>query len=250
MKENAPREVEIISVDKTYKPTVTTWGVFPRPNDSSAAYGGGRNLAPGQPLESEAAAAARLASVRTAMEKFKAAQGENLSPEDEQAVSEAMQQGEAAFNSGRLDAAATLFRAAAALAPLRSERGGLARLRLAVCLDSTGASGEAKELYTALGVHPNSDIKKQASRLLWGMTEASKFMKAEAFAYDGGARSEYKKYLERLVNPWDTALPADETETAQLNMLAAAAAAALVALPAGLLAALRTAAEAHRIAVQ
>lgn len=30
---------------------VSTWGVFPRPADISAAYGGGRNLKPGQTLE-------------------------------------------------------------------------------------------------------------------------------------------------------------------------------------------------------
>ena len=32
---------------------VSTWGVFPRPEHISAAYGGGRNLKPGQALESE-----------------------------------------------------------------------------------------------------------------------------------------------------------------------------------------------------
>lgn len=30
-----------------YKPKVSTWGVFPRPNDISKAYGGGRDIKPG-----------------------------------------------------------------------------------------------------------------------------------------------------------------------------------------------------------
>lgn len=30
---------------------VTTWGVFPRPQNISQAYGGGRNIRPGQELE-------------------------------------------------------------------------------------------------------------------------------------------------------------------------------------------------------
>ena len=34
-----------------YKPKVTTWGVFPRPQNISATYGGGRNIRPGQDLE-------------------------------------------------------------------------------------------------------------------------------------------------------------------------------------------------------
>lgn len=42
-----------------YKPKVTTWGVFPRPKDISKTFGGGRNLQPGQELESKEQAAAR-----------------------------------------------------------------------------------------------------------------------------------------------------------------------------------------------
>ena len=250
MKENAPREVEFISVDKTYKPKTTSWGVFERPVDISAAYGGGRNLQPGQPLETEAESAARLAKVRTAMMAFKKAQGMDLSDEVAGKVADAMQRGEAAFTGGRLERAAIAFREAADLAPLRSEPGGQARLRLALCMDSCGNSAEAKELYTALGSHPNAEIKKQASRLLWGMTEATAFLKAEAFDYteSAGVRREYQKYLEQLVNPWDTALPEDEEETRRLNAIAIASAAMLVALPVGLLAVLRTAA--HRLTLQ
>jgi hypothetical protein len=42
-----------------YKPKVTTWGVFPRPKDISKTFGGGRNLQPGQALETKEQAAAR-----------------------------------------------------------------------------------------------------------------------------------------------------------------------------------------------
>ncbi len=35
-----------------YKPKVSTWGMFPRPNNISEAYGGGRTIRPGQELES------------------------------------------------------------------------------------------------------------------------------------------------------------------------------------------------------
>lgn len=40
---------------------VQTWGLFPRPRDISRAYGGGRNLKPGQPLESKEEEEARKA---------------------------------------------------------------------------------------------------------------------------------------------------------------------------------------------
>ena len=74
LRENAAREVEFITVDKSYKPASTSWGVFERPADISAAFGGGRNLQPGAPLETEEAAATRLAGVRTAMQAFRKAQ--------------------------------------------------------------------------------------------------------------------------------------------------------------------------------
>jgi hypothetical protein len=40
-----------VIVNNRYKPKVTTWGVFPRPQNISQAYGGGRNIRPGQALE-------------------------------------------------------------------------------------------------------------------------------------------------------------------------------------------------------
>lgn len=250
LRENAAREVEFITVDKSYKPATTWWGVFERPADISAAFGGGRNLQPGAPLETEEAAATRLAGVRTAMQAFRKAQGLDLPPEIEAGIAMHMEQGEAAFEAGRLERAAVSFRAAAELAPLRSQPGGNARIRLAVCLDSTGKTAEAKELYTALSAHPNVEVNKQAKRLLWGMTEATQFLKAEAFDYDGGVRSEYQKYLEQLVNPWDVVVGENEEETKQLNALAAASIVMLMALPVSLLAVARAAAEAHRVAVQ
>ena len=36
------------AADPLYQPKVSTWGAFPRPNNISEAYGGGRNLVPGQ----------------------------------------------------------------------------------------------------------------------------------------------------------------------------------------------------------
>jgi hypothetical protein len=45
--------------EEPYRPKVTTWGVFPRPRNVSEAYGGGRNIKPGQALETDAQRAAR-----------------------------------------------------------------------------------------------------------------------------------------------------------------------------------------------
>jgi hypothetical protein len=51
------RGAEIITIDGIvsasdteveYRPKVATWGVFPRPQNISEAFGGGRNIRPGQ----------------------------------------------------------------------------------------------------------------------------------------------------------------------------------------------------------
>ena len=50
---------------------VTTWGVFPRPSNISEAYGGGRDLKPGQALETPQQRAAREASYASALAAYK-----------------------------------------------------------------------------------------------------------------------------------------------------------------------------------
>jgi hypothetical protein len=250
-KENREMKVEFITKDKgSYQPKTTSWGVFERPDNISEAYGGGRNIEPGAPLESDAASQARLAKVRQAVGNFRRQTGLDVEPESEAEVSAALAEGEAALSAGVLDAAAVRFRAAAALAPLPSAQGGQARLRLALCLDSMGQAAEAKELYTMLGRHPNAEVKKQAARLLWGMTEATAFLKVDGMTFDDGRRREYARYFDSQVNPWENAYvgEADAAEAQALQRAGWAAMAALAALPAGLLLALRSLAEAQRAA--
>eukprot|EP00976_Prorocentrum_cordatum_P073342 1181048-Prorocentrum_minimum.AAC.1 len=43
-------EVKMLTKEGNYRPTVSTWGVFPRPDNISKAYGGGRTLKPGGEL--------------------------------------------------------------------------------------------------------------------------------------------------------------------------------------------------------
>ena len=70
--------MEIISVDKNYSnkakvmdpnysPKVATWGVFERPANISEAYGGGRTIKAGAPLEDPAATQARKERVAAAL---------------------------------------------------------------------------------------------------------------------------------------------------------------------------------------
>jgi hypothetical protein len=56
---------------EAYQPKVTTWGVFPRPKDISKEYGGGRDLKPGQALETKEQRAAREAAYAAALAAYK-----------------------------------------------------------------------------------------------------------------------------------------------------------------------------------
>ena len=73
-------QVEIISVDKSYStdkkvmdpnynPKVATWGVFKRPANISEAYGGGRTIRAGTPLEDAAATQARKDRIAAALSR-------------------------------------------------------------------------------------------------------------------------------------------------------------------------------------
>ncbi len=74
-------QVEIISVDKSYStdkkvmdpnynPKVATWGVFERPANISEAYGGGRTIRAGTPLEDAAATQARKERIAAALSRY------------------------------------------------------------------------------------------------------------------------------------------------------------------------------------
>lgn len=56
---------------EVYKPKVSTWGVFPRPKDISKEFGGGRNLKPGQELETPEQKAAREAAYAAALRSYR-----------------------------------------------------------------------------------------------------------------------------------------------------------------------------------
>jgi hypothetical protein len=59
------RVIAAFTLRYRYKPKVTTWGVFPRPQNISQAYGGGRNIRPGQELETPEQKAQREVSSST-----------------------------------------------------------------------------------------------------------------------------------------------------------------------------------------
>lgn len=238
-RENREREIEVISVDKGYKPKVTTWGVFERPSDISATYGGGRNIKPGQPLETAEQSKARLDRVRDAVSVYRKKVGYDVDVENVAAVEEAISTGVRLMETGRLEGAAARLQEAVEMAPMMSDLGGQARLQLALALDSLNRSEEAKKLYQLLGRHPNIDVQKRANRMLWGMTTASEFMRADKISFNAGMREYYSRFFDTQINAWDVYTASNAEEERQLQILSTVITVSLFVLPVGLFLALR-----------
>ena len=183
--------------EDTHKPAVATWGVFPRPRNISEAYGGGRNLKPGQALESEESAAERQKRVSAALLNYRKSLGLDIAPEIENQAVSLYEQGENEFKAGRITTALKLFSDSAALVPIRSKIGGQASLQKAICLDSLGYNEEAYEIYKKLEGHTGPGVSKSAKRFLFGF-KAAKKLKVDTIYYGSGGVEAWQGYFDKI----------------------------------------------------
>ncbi|XP_027114070.1 uncharacterized protein [Coffea arabica] len=75
----APQPIQEEDVD-VYKPQVSTWGVFPRPSNISKTYGGGRNIRPGEVLETAADRATKEARTKQLLAAYERKIGLSIHP--------------------------------------------------------------------------------------------------------------------------------------------------------------------------
>ena len=178
-----------------YKPKVSTWGVFERPSNISEAYGGGRTIRPGQPLETPEEAAARAARTAALLAQFKAASGlDSVDPAAMVAAEDEYAAGMRLMRRGDLAAASEVLGAAAARLPARSRVAGLAALNKAIADDSLGRRDDAYSAYKRLAVHPTGEVAKKAKQMLFGFA-AAKNLKVDTIAFDGGRSEAFRRYL-------------------------------------------------------
>lgn len=187
--------------DSTYSPRVATWGVFPRPDNISKAYGGGRTIRPGDATEAPEAAAERKARQKAAMAAYRKAAGLEVDPADEKQAAAFVEKGDALLKAGDLQPAADAFAAAAALLPSRTLLGGRARLNQGIALDSMGKGEEAFTLYKSVERHPSADVARSAKRLLFGFAAAAE-LKADTISYRA-RKEEMDPYFGRLKGDYD-----------------------------------------------
>lgn len=159
-----------------YKPKVSTWGVFPRPNNISKTFGGGRVIRPGEVLETADDKAAKEARTRQLLAAYKTKIGLNIDPKLKSECDQALKNGDSLMNIGKLKEALPYYEKVMDKLTFQSELHGLAALQWSICLDSLSRPDEARVMYERLQTHPNALVSKKARQLIFGF-QAMEMMK-------------------------------------------------------------------------
>lgn len=207
------QEEEADTGNGLHKPKVATWGVFPRPENISKTYGGGRNIKPGQVLETKEEAEARGKRVSEALAQYRKTAGLDIDPVVEEKATLLYEKGEELFKSGSISAAMEQYAAAADMVPLKSKIGGLATFQKAVCLDSLGRNEEAYPIYKSLKGHTAPGVAKNSKRMLFGF-QAAKDLKVDTMGkFNDGAVDQWRGYFDRATDSTWTVYKQKEGES-------------------------------------
>lgn len=231
----AERAARAADPEADYKPKVSTWGVFPRPDNISKSYGGGKTIKAGEfVVETEEQKAERRARVQAKLAQYREDQGMNI-PNGTlvrwQAALNAcqtfMRQGKMSDGLAELEDIVLTEKCNP-----RSDIGGEITLHYAMCLDNLQRREEALEMYKRCVGCPHGKVSKFADRMIFGMTTASKKMKADQFDYDG-IKDKYDPFLIRMTNErkdWQIEQMSPEEE-AELNRVTYGSIAFVAAVP-------------------
>ncbi|CAA2953568.1 uncharacterized protein LOC105169554 [Olea europaea subsp. europaea] len=119
-----------------YKPKVSTWGLFPRPNNISKSFGGGRNILPGEALETAEDRAAKEARTRQLLAAYKSKIGLRIDPKLKIECEEALKDGDSLMDLGKLKEALPFYEEVMEKLAFQTELHGLAALQWSICQDS------------------------------------------------------------------------------------------------------------------
>ncbi|KAI5388460.1 hypothetical protein KIW84_074231 [Lathyrus oleraceus] len=87
---------------KLYKPKVSTWGVFPRPNNISETFGGGKVIRPGEVLETAEEKATKEERTKQMLAAYKKKYGLNIDPKLKAECQEELNKGDLLMDAGKL----------------------------------------------------------------------------------------------------------------------------------------------------
>ncbi|GMI87337.1 hypothetical protein like AT2G38780 [Hibiscus trionum] len=190
MKQNTEEE-------ETYKPKVSTWGVFPRPGNISKTFGGGRTIRPGEVLETEEDRNAKNERTRQLLAAYKKEVGLTVDPKLRSECDEALKDGDSLMDSGKLKEALSYYERVMEKMPFKSELHGVAAVQWSICQDSLGRPKEARVMYEKLQSHPNPKVSKKASQFLYSF-KAMEMMKVTGSNFSL-KNTGYQNYFEAFI---------------------------------------------------
>ncbi|KAF3437462.1 hypothetical protein FNV43_RR20215 [Rhamnella rubrinervis] len=184
-----------------YKPKVSSWGVFPRPNNISKTFGGGRVIRPGEVLETAEEKAAKEARTRQLLAAYKSKRGLNIDPELKSECEEALKDGDALMNVGKLKNALPYYEKVMDKMMFQSELHGLAALQWSICQDSLSRPNEARVMYEKLQSHPNAQVSKKARQFMFSFQamEMMKVTRSPSFS-STGYQNYFNAFIEKKAN--------------------------------------------------
>ncbi|CAK8576592.1 unnamed protein product [Lathyrus sativus] len=181
-----------------YKPKVSTWGVFPRPNNISKTFGGGRVIRPGEVLETAEEKAAKEERTKQILAAYKKKHGLNIDPKLKAECQEELNKGDLLMEAGKLKAALPYYEKVIDKLPFESELHGLAALQWAICLDSLTRHNEARSMYEKLKSHPNGKVGKKARQFMYSF-EAMEMLKVKIGSSSYSKDTSYQSYFDAFV---------------------------------------------------
>ncbi|PHT94838.1 hypothetical protein T459_02720 [Capsicum annuum] len=181
----------------TYKPKVSTWGVFPRPNDISKTFGGGRTIRPGEVLESAEEKAAKAARTRELLAAYKKRVGLTIDPNLKLECEKALKDGDSFMDLGKLKEALPFYEEVMNKLPFQTQLHGLAALQWSICQDSLRRSDEARSMYEKLQSHPNPGVSKKARQFVFSF-QAVEMMKVTGSTFSS-TNTGYQNYFNAFI---------------------------------------------------
>jgi hypothetical protein len=222
------------SPTEAYKPKVSTWGVFPRPDNISATYGGGKTIKAGEFVaETEEEKEKRRARVKAKLNKYREEAGITVDNGTRSRWNVALTECKTLMRLGKLVEARDIVEPIVLLEEInpRTALGGEITFHYAMCLDNTQRRDEALEMYKRCVGNPHGTVSKQADRMIWGMTTASTKMKADQFDYDA-IKDTYDPFLIKMTTErQDWKIETDPEEEETLAKITYGAIAAVMAIP-------------------
>ncbi|KAL0911009.1 hypothetical protein M5K25_019109 [Dendrobium thyrsiflorum] len=187
---------EVIDRTGLYKPKVSTWGVFPRPNNISKTFGGGRVIEAGGILETPEAKEAKEKRSRELISAYKKKMGLTVDVKTRAECEKALKEGDGLMDRGQLRGALPYYEMVMKNLIFQSELHGLAALQWSICQDSLSRPNEARIMYEKLKSHPNAEISKKARQFVFSF-QAMEMMKVKDTSLP--RKTGYEDYFEAFV---------------------------------------------------